>query len=78
MIQTRVGMDNRDIDLVVPERARRSLADGDQLDLEEKDVPPLTVEYVTYNGVSLVEVNSIWADMWLLKFSSCAVQCSVV
>ena len=62
MIQTRVGMDNRDVDLVVPERTIRSLADGDQLDLEEKDVPPLTLEYVTYNGASyyaLVEVNSI-------------------
>ena len=62
MIQTRVGMDNRDVDLVVPERARQSLADGDQLDLKEKDVPPLTVEYVTYNGASyyaLVEVNLI-------------------
>ena len=55
-------MDNRDVDLVVPERARRSLADGDQLDLEEKDVPSLTVEYVTYNEASyraFVEVNSI-------------------
>ena len=55
-------MDNRDIDLVVPDRARRSVADGDQLDLEEKDVPELNVEYVTYNGASyraFVEVNSI-------------------
>ena len=82
MIQTRVGMDNRDVDLFVPERARQSLADGDQLDLQEKNVPELTSEYVTYNGASyhaLVEVNSIWADMWLLKFFvvRCAVQCRV-
>lgn len=56
MIQTRFRkMDNRDIDLLVPETTRRSLADADQLDLEEKDVsevPQLTVEYVTYIGAS--------------------------
>ena len=62
MIQTRVGMDNRDVDLVVPERTIQSLADGDQLDFKEKDVPPLTLEYVTCNGASyyaLVKVNLI-------------------
>lgn len=46
-------MDNRDIDLVVPETTTGSLAGGDRSDLEEEDVsdvPMLTVEYVTYNG----------------------------
>ena len=57
MIQTTGKMDNRDIDVVVPETTTGSLADGDGSDLEEEDVskvPLLTVEYVTYNGASYI------------------------
>ena len=44
-------MDNRELDLAIPETRIQSQADGVGLNAEEGDVsllPPLTVEYVTY------------------------------